>query len=215
MRRIIGIAALALICAASIGAQGPDALKIYLEGRSLEAGGNREAARLRYQEAIDVCRAEIAVNPRNMDSYTVMMWSLFRQGLYAETIAEGLNARKQAEDGRVLEIMGEAYFYLGNYAQCIAMMQRSIAIAPFGDRVATAYFFKAEAYMVLQQFEHAEFAYSTACNMEGGMPRWWYRLALCRERLGLKQLAKVAVERSLSLNPSDPDAVALLERLRQ
>jgi tetratricopeptide (TPR) repeat protein len=215
MKRVAVIASFALALGAALAAQGPDALKIYLEGRSLEAGGNREAANLRYKEAIEVCRAELALNPRNMDSYTVMMWSLFRQGLYAETIAEGLNARKQAEDGRVLEIMGEAYFYLGNYAQCIAMMQRSIAIAPFGDRVATAYFFKAEAYMVLQKLEHAEIAYSTACNMEGGMPRWWYRLALCRERLGLKQLAKVAVERSLGLNPSDPDAIALLERLRQ
>ena len=63
----------------------PDALKLYRQGRSLDSIGRREDARAAYLSAIEICRNELKVNSKNMDSYAVYTWCLFRLGRYKDT----------------------------------------------------------------------------------------------------------------------------------
>ena len=77
-----------------------DALELYLSGK--------------YSEAITVCQGELQQNPKNLDSYTVLCWSLVKNRQYAEAgqwANRGLAVNPN--DHRLIEILGEAKFYLG------------------------------------------------------------------------------------------------------
>src|SRR5690554_3667399 len=90
----------------------PDALRSFRQGRNLEAVGRTEDAKASYEEAIDICKQDLAANPKNMDAYTIYGWSLFRLGKYRETVEICQEALKIVNDYRIVETMGEAYFYL-------------------------------------------------------------------------------------------------------
>ena len=49
-----------------------DALKTYKEGN--------------YEEAVEICRAELEVMPQRMDAYVVMCWSLIKLNRYEEAL---------------------------------------------------------------------------------------------------------------------------------
>ncbi|MEJ5187694.1 MAG: hypothetical protein WHT84_00630, partial [Breznakiellaceae bacterium] len=93
--------------------QKPDALRSYRMGRDLEVQGRIDEANQRYEEAVQICKQEIAQNATNMDSYTVLTWALLRQKKYSEVLEWGTQGlRVNPNDYRVIETMGEAHFFL-------------------------------------------------------------------------------------------------------
>ncbi len=185
----------------------PDALRNYRIGRDLESQGRMNEADAYYNEAVKICMDEINQNATNMDSYTVLTWTLQRQKKYREVLDWGQRGlRVNASDYRIIETMGEASFYLDDYDQSLKYMQKYIDSAPQGDRVSVAYFFMGEIYRLRKQYFHADIAYTTAVRLEPNLPLWWYRLGSVRESLGDYKPAVEAYERAVRLNPGYKEA---------
>lgn len=194
----------------------PDALKSYRIGRDLEAQGRLNDANVRYDEAVQICKQEISENSTNMDSYTVLTWALLRQKKYSEVIEWAQKGLKiNPSDYRIIETMGEAYFYLNEYSLCLKYMQKYIDAAPQAERVSVAYFFMGEVYRISQKYNHADIAYSTAVKLEPNLPIWWYRLGSVREALGDYAGSLSAYQQALKLNPSYREASDGAERVKK
>lgn len=194
--------------------QRPDALRSYRQGRDFEGRGRTEEAERAYNEAIEICLQDLEANPANMDAYTIYCWSLVRLNRWQEVIDLGRTALAIREDPRVIEAMGEAYFYLDNYNESLRNMERYADILPGGDRIATAYFFMAEIYRLTGRYNLAEFAYTTAVYYEPGLPLWWYRLGTVREETGDTSGAVAAYDRAVRLQPGFRDTAERLRRLQ-
>ncbi len=192
----------------------PDALKLYRNARDLESAGRGADASAMYLESIEVCKADLLANPKNMDAYTIYGWALNRLQKYQESVTLCLEALKITADHRITETLAESYFYLGNYKDALRHMEKYIDAAPKGERISTAYFFVAEIYRLSKMLNKAEFAYSAAVNLEPGLSLWWYRLGTVRETLGEKQTAQQAYERALKLRPDYKEATEGLSRVR-
>ena len=184
-----------------------DALLLYNQGRNLELSGKLSESTAKYQEAIAVCDRELAQDPARMDAYTVKCWSLFRLARYKEVVDIGTAALKVKFDPRVVEVMGEAYFHLGDDATALRYLQRYIDnVGEWGERVATAYFYMAESYLRMRKFDHADIAYAIAVHREPGLARWWFRYAGAVEALGDNQRAFDLYGRALKLSPGMVEA---------
>lgn len=215
--RLFSLILLAVVLAVSALAQEkPDALRTFRLGRDLEAQGRSADANARYDEAVRICKEEIAQNVANMDSYTVLTWALLRQRKYAEVVDWGQRGLKiNPNDYRVIETIGEAYFYLNDFSSSLKYMQRYVDAAPQGDRVSVAYFFIGEIYRIQQKPRHADIAYTKAVRLEPNMALWWFRLGSVREASGEFAQAVLAYERALRLNPSYKEAADGLDRARR
>jgi tetratricopeptide (TPR) repeat protein len=197
------------------GTQPLDALQNYRRGRDLEAQSRMNEANTYYNEAIRLCQGEVARNAATRDTYTVITWALQRQGKYADVITWGERGlRVFANEYRVIETMGEAYFYLDNYERSITFMQRYTNALPEGERASVAFFFIGEIYRLTQRYLHADIAYTTALRIEPGVALWWYRLASVREQIGDRSPAIEAYQQSLRLNPNYREARDGLNRLQ-
>ncbi len=151
-----------------------------------------------------------------MDAYTVLTWALLRQKKYAEVIdwaQRGLKANPG--DYRIIETMGEAYFYLKNYDASLKCFQKYVDSVPNGERTSVAYFFIGEIYRIQQKYNHADIAYSIAVRLEPGLPLWWYRLGSVKELTGDFAGALKAYNRALQLNPDYKEASDGAERVKK
>ncbi|MDR1307085.1 MAG: tetratricopeptide repeat protein [Treponema sp.] len=194
----------------------PDALQNYRIGRDLEARNRFGEANSYYNEAVRICLDELNRNGSNMEAYTVLTWSLLRQRKYAEVINWGDRAlRINPNDFRIVETLGEAYFFINDYAHSLIMMQCYVANMPRQDRASTAYFFMGEIYRNQRKYLHADIAYTTAVTLEGSMFLWWFRLGTVREAAGEYTPAIEAYEKTLDLNPNYQEAVEALERTKR
>jgi tetratricopeptide (TPR) repeat protein len=193
----------------------PDALQNYRIGRDLEIRNRMDEANAYYSEAVRICIDEISRDNSNMDSYTVLTWALLRQRRYNEVISWGERALRYANDYRIIETMGEAYFFINDYARALSSMQRYVNALPRGDRASTAYFFMGEIYRNQSKYLLADAAYTTAVALESGMVLWWFRLGSVRESAGDFAPAIEAYEKALSLNPNYREASESLERVRR
>jgi tetratricopeptide (TPR) repeat protein len=193
----------------------PDALQSYRIGRDLETRNRMDEANAYYSEAVRICTDEISRNNSNMDSYTVLTWALLRQRRYNEVINWGKQALRYANDYRIIETMGEAYFFINDYASSLLSMQRYVNALPRGDRASTAYFFMGEIYRNQRKYLLADTAYTTAVALEGRMALWWFRLGSVREASGDFAPAIEAYEKALSLSPNYREAGESLERVRR
>jgi tetratricopeptide (TPR) repeat protein len=192
-----------------------DALQNYRLGRDLESRNRLDEAQIYYNEAVRICNVELAANPSNMDSYTVLTWTLQRQKKYTDVISWGERGlRVNANDYRIVETMGEAYFYLDNFTQSLRFMQRYVNSMPQGERTSVAYFFIGEIYRLQRRFRHADIAYTTALRLDPGSALWWYRLGSVRESAGDAVPAAEAYERALRINPNYREAGEGLARVR-
>lgn len=174
--------------------QKPDALKLYRAKR--------------YQEAITVCEQELAANPNNIDSYSVLCWALVATKQYTKAEEKAIAARKiNSSDIRLLEILGEAQYFLGKNNEALNMFQRYIATAPESaiDR-AFVYYYMGEIYIRQSKFQHADIALSTSVYIEKNRDYWWTRLGYAREKCSSYKSALEAYNRALALNPSQADA---------
>ena len=193
-----------------------DALSTYRTGRDLESRNHINEANFFYNTVIRICNDEISRNVATADTYTALTWTLQRQRKYAEVISWGERGLRLFEDEyRIVEVMGEAYFYLEDHELSLSYMQRYTNSVPRGERSSIAYFFIGEIHRYRKQYHHADIAYSTALKLDPGVSLWWYRLGLVREAAGDSSLAITAYEQALRFNPNYREASESLARLRR
>ena len=223
MRRFWGITVYILLLSFEIAAQSPGgtgtqpltAMQNYRRGREFESQNNISEANTFYNEAIRICQGEVSRNAATRDTYAVITWSLQRQGKYSEVIIWGERGlRLFPDDYRVIETMGEAYFYLRNYDRSLSFMQRYTNALPEGERASVAYFFIGEIFRLTQRYRHADIAYTTAVRFEPNIALWWYRLASVREQAGDQRPAIDAYQQALRLNPNYREALEGINRLQ-
>jgi tetratricopeptide (TPR) repeat protein len=193
-----------------------NAAQNYYRGRELESMNRMADARAFYSEAVRLCQEEISRNTATRDTYTVITWAMQRQGRYADVISWGdRGLRLYTDEFRIVETMGEAYFYLGTYDRSLTFMQRYANARPQGDRISVAYFFIGEIYRLTKKPLHADIAYTTAVRLEPNSSLWWYRLASVREESGDRRSAGEAYQQALRLNPNYREAREGLTRVTQ
>jgi tetratricopeptide (TPR) repeat protein len=197
------------------GAQSLSAMENYLRGRDLEALNRISEANTHYNEAIRQCLDEVSRSAASRNTYTVLTWTMQRQRRYSEVITWGERGLRLFNDElRIVEIMGEAYFYLDDYTHSLAYMQRYTNALPQGDRASVAFFFTGEIYRITQRYHHADIAYTTALRFEPNLALWWYRLGSVREEIGDKTQAVDAYQHALRINPNYSEARNGIARLQ-
>ncbi|MDR1177023.1 MAG: tetratricopeptide repeat protein [Treponema sp.] len=201
--------------AAGQGQARRSAIEIYRIGRNIEAQNRMAEADVYYSEVIRICQDEVSRNAATRDTYTAITWALNRQQKYAEVITWGERGlRLYADEYRVVETMGEAYFYLKDYERSLIFMQRYTNASPQGERISVAYFFIGEIFRLTEKNRHADIAYTTAVRLEPGIALWWFRLGSVREALGDYPQAVEAYQRALLLNSGYREANDGLARSR-
>ena len=213
MKKIFCIVFLAIIMLGnSVFAEGADIL--YKNGRTMEQQGRTEEAKTYYSEAVSICRNELLLNDKNIESYVVMCWALFRLQKYNEVVDNSMKALKiNPNEYRIIENLAETYFYLDRYSESLRNLERYVDALPNGDRTATAYFFMGEIYRIEGKNHHADIAYSHAVKKEPSIALWWYRLGIAREKAGNPEKAKEAYKKALALKPAYREAEQALNRL--
>lgn len=168
----------------------------------------------KYRESIQVCEEELVENPNHVDSYVVMCWALIKNKQYAE-------AEQRANDGlavspydlRLIEVLGEAKYYLGKNSSAMEQFQKYVASASdSSSRVGTAYYFMGEIFIKQARYQHADIALSSAVKKEPLLDNWWVRLGYAREMAGNYLESVNAYDEALRLNPSSVDASRGRER---
>lgn len=193
-RFILTILIFTLAIASVFSQEKKDALKLYRNGN--------------YAEAIKVCQEEIIEKPKNMDSYVVLCWSLVKNKQYSEAELWAKKGREiSSYDQRIIEILGEAEYYLGKNSEALSLFQEYISLVPAnGSRVGTAYYFMAEIYVRLGKFNHADIAFSQAVKTEPLNDAWWTRLGYVREMTKNYKLSAIAYDKAISLNNLNAEA---------
>ena len=183
-------------------AQQKDALVLYHNGK--------------YKESVQVCEEELKENPTRIDSYVVMCWSLVKNKQYAEAeqrATEGLAV--SAYDLRLIEILGEARYYLGKNNGAMEQFQKYVASAnDSSSRLGTAYYFMGEIYIRQGRYQHADISLSSAVKKEPLIDTWWIRLGYAREMAGNYLEALEAYDEALRLNSSSVDASRGRDRVK-
>ena len=193
-----------------------DPLWNYRAGRDMESRNRLPEAQYFYNEAVRLCNNAISGNAATRDTYTALTWSLQRQRKYDDVITWGERGLRLYDDEyRIVEIMGEAYFYLDDHERSLRFMQRYTNSEPRGERTGIAYFFIGEIYRLRSQFHHADIAYTIAVRLEPNIALWWYRLGSVREANGDFSPAIDAYERAVRLNPDYREASDGLARSRR
>ena len=179
----------------------PDALVLYRQGN--------------YPEAIKICEQEIAVNPKNVDSYCVLCWSLVRNRQYAEGEMRAIEARKVAPgDVRLMEILAEAKYYQGKNNEALEMFRTYIANGPAnGARIGNAYYYMGEIYIRQGKYQHADISMTMSVYTEPLVDIWWTRCGYAREMAGSYSSALEAYSKALELKATNGDAARGKERV--
>lgn len=202
MKRNILILFLLFLAFSSFAQNRRDALVLYNSGN--------------YKEAIEVCEEEIKNNPNGLDSYAVLCWSLVRNKEYARAEQRAYDGLKiNNYDIRLIEILGEAQYYLGKITAALKQFQQYISLAPdrTGSRVGSSYYYMGEIYIRQSKFQHADISLSAAVRKEPLSDAWWTRLGYAREMAGNYYKSLEAYEEALKLNPTKEDASLGKERV--
>lgn len=177
-----------------------DALQLYRTGK--------------YDQAIDVCKEELKTMPKRMDSYVVLAWSLLRSKKYQEALDYGKKAYDLTPgDYRIIEILGEAYYYLGNNQESLRYLEEYAAVAPTGDRIELVYYLMGETFIRLGEYNHADIAFSAALYHYPNSAYWWARLGYAREMAKDYSWALDAYNKALKLNANQIEALRGKERV--
>ena len=161
-----------------------------------------------YRESVQVCEEELKENPNRVDSYVVMCWSLVKNKQYAEAEERALSGLEVSPyDLRLIEILGEAKYFLGKNTGAMEQFQKYVASAPeSGARVGTAYYYMGEIFIRQARNQHADSAFTSAVKKEPMLDSWWVRLGYAREMAGNYYEAVNAYDEALRLNPSSIEA---------
>ncbi len=200
MRRSL-LLAVALLLPTSLFAQDkPDSLELYRAGK--------------YADAIKVCQGTIAEMPKDLDSWVVLGWSQLALKKYKDALDSATKAEAfSPHEPRLVEIVGEAQYFLGRIAESLPTLEEYVRLLPAGDRIARVYWLMGECYISQRQYQNADIAISTALYHEQGNAAWWTRLGYARELAGAFKLSQQAYERAMKLDPGFIDAVRGKERV--
>lgn len=162
----------------------------------------------KYAESVAVCEQELAENPNRIESYVVMCWSLVRNKQYSEAEQRATDGLKISPyDLRLIEILGEARYYLGKNNCAMEQFQRYVSSAPeSGSRVGTAYYYMGEIYIRQARYQHADISLTAAVKKEPLLDSWWVRLGYAREMAKNYYEAANAYDEALRLNPASVEA---------
>ena len=162
----------------------------------------------KYAESVAVCEQELAENPNRRESYVVMCWSLVRNKQYSEAEQRATDGLKISPyDLRLIEILGEARYYLGKNNGAMEQFQRYVSSAPeSGSRVGTAYYYMGEIYIRQARYQHADISLTAAVKKEPLLDSWWVRLGYAREMAKNYYEAANAYDEALRLNPASVEA---------
>ena len=164
----------------------------------------------KFKEAIEVCDEEIKADPSHVDSYVVMCWSLVGNREYARAEQIAYDGLKQSRyDMRLIEVLGEAKYFLGKNSEALKQFQEYLSLAPdrTGSRVGTAYYYMGEIYIRQTKFQHADISLSAAVRKNPLSDSWWTRLGYAREMAGNYYESMAAYEEALKLDPLKTDAI--------
>lgn len=190
------------VCVSGVFAQvQKDALVLYQNGK--------------YAEAIAVCEEELQENPSRLSSYIVMCWSLVKSKQYSQAEQRALEGLAVSPyDLKLIEILGEAKYYLGKNTGAMEQFQKYVASAPdSSSRIGSAYYFMGEIYIKQGRYQHADISFTSACRKDPLIDRWWVRLGYAREMAGNYEESHKAYEEALRLNPANVDASTGRERV--
>lgn len=194
-RKFCALALIAIIFSHNLIAQTkPDALKLYKNGN--------------YASAIDACKAEIAQNANNIESYVVLTWALIANKQYREAEYWATQAHNMAPyDHRIVEALGEAKYFLGSNNDALLLFQEYVRqVSTNGSRIGACYYYMGEIYIRQAQFNHADIALTMAVRYEPLDDTWWARLGYAREMARTWKSAAQAYSKALQLNPAQSDA---------
>ncbi len=180
----------------------PDALELYNAGE--------------YRRAVEVTQQEIERQPRNMDSYAVLCWSLLRLGRYDEALEyaqQGMDINRN--DPRMVEVVGEVHYYKGNNLEALQWLEEYTETAPTGSRIDTVYYLMGEIFIRLGEFHHADIAITTAVHHTSQVAKWWARLGYARENAKEYEYSLEAYNEALRLRPGYNDAERGIERVKE
>jgi tetratricopeptide (TPR) repeat protein len=189
------------VCAAVFSQERPDALVLYRQGN--------------FSRSVEVCLEEIKEMPRNMNSYVVLGWSLLRLGRNQDALTygnRGLNISRY--DHRILQIVGEANYTLGNNLDALKYFEEYVSIAPTADLIDEVYYHMGEIFIRLGEWNNADIAFSTAVHYDPNVAAWWSRLGYAREQAKDYRYSLEAYTKALQLNSNLGDALRGQQRVR-
>lgn len=161
-----------------------------------------------YEESVRICLAELEVTPNNMDSYTVLGWSLIRLKRYKEALDYAQTALKISRyDTRLIENCAEANYYLGNNKDALKYFEEYSSFVQTGGRVDLVYYFMGEIFIQTGEYHNADIAFTTALYHSPNVARWWTRLGYTREMAEDFTWSLDAYDKALKLNPSFAEAL--------
>ena len=159
-----------------------------------------------YKSAVDICLAEIKAGKSKADTYVILLWSLNRQKRYKETITYGTQGLKKYNDMRIIESMGVAYYYTGDYDKALDNLKAYAAALPEGSFIDDVYYFLGETYIRKEEFQNADIALTTAVYHYPKSAMWWSQLGYAREQAGSLALALDAYKKALEINKNYAEA---------
>ncbi len=203
MKKIVLVLLTLTYISASVFGQGKvDALALYRSQK--------------FAEAAAVCIQELQTNPRNIDSYVVLCWSLVKDRKYAEAESYAIEGRKiNASDSRLIEILAESKYYLGKNTQALELFQLYVAARESGARLGNAYYYMGEIYIRQKQYLHADMALSSAVHAEPNVANWWSRCGYAREMAGYYLSSLEAYKKALALDANHADALRGKSRMER
>lgn len=161
-----------------------------------------------YEEAVVKCQEiDRQISRKNlvalMDNYVIWASSLLATKKYEASIQIALLARDISKyDYRIIQILGEAYYFNRNELEALDYLQQYVAISTVGDQVARSYYYMGEIYIGQGLYNHANIAISTAVYHNARNGKWWYRLGYAREMIEDTIGARTAYTKAIELNPN-------------
>ena len=177
-----------------------------LSAQTAKPDAAKEYKAKNYETAVDICLSEIKAGKATVDTYNILLWSLNRQKRYRETINYGNQASKKYRDMRIIESMGVAYYYTGNYDRALANFKTYAGELPEGSFIDDVYYFLGEIYIRNGEFNNADIALSTAVHHYPKSAMWWARLGYAREQTESYEGALQAYDQALKINKNNVEA---------
>ena len=202
-RRMLCAAALLVFAALLLHAQTQkaEAQKLYDNGK--------------YKQAIEQCKSEIEASTASLDTYTVLCWSLIKNGQYREAeywATEGLKIGPF--DQHITEALAEAKYFLGKNDDALALFQKYVDLVRMNaSRVGDAYYYMGEIYIRKAMFHHADIALTVAVRFSPRNDNWLVRLGYAREMAKNYRESALAYTQALEINPTHQDAIRGKERI--
>lgn len=201
-RAVVALVLLLFVCGLVVAQNQDDALALYRSGQ--------------YEQAVEVTLNEIEQMPRNMDSYAVLCWSLLALRRYEDALSWGRRALEISRfDHRLVGVVAEANYALGNDLDALSFLEEYVAIAPTGSLIPFVYYMMGEIFLRFGEYHHADIALTTAVFHNNANANWWTRLGFAREQAGAIDAAREAYNRAIQLAPGSGSTEAQrgLERL--